>query len=101
MESTSPQVVVCLSLLGPGPDNLGSREGFFLKDPWLVLGDFHSDVSNQNMFVYEFRTSHMNFIKNEHLKLYETCKYTQGRSEANLSNVTDVLRCLTSKYHES
>ena len=55
-----------------GLDNVGPKDGSFLKDPWFVLGDFFLDVSKTKMFVYKFRTSHINFIKNKHIKLYET-----------------------------
>ena len=62
-------------------DNLGNQLGSFLKDPWMVLGDIFPDVSNKNMLVYDFRTSDLNFILNEHVKLYKTCieifKFTQ------------------------
>ena len=52
--------------------SFGNKEGSFLKDPWLVLGEFYLDVSNLNMLVYEFRTSHINIIKNEQARLDKT-----------------------------
>ena len=42
------------------------------------------------MFVYYFRTYHMIFIKNKHVKLDETYIDIQGRFKTNLSNVVDV-----------
>ena len=66
-------------------------------EPWLVLGDVCRYFSNPNMIVYEFRTSHMDFIQNKHVKHDETCIDTQGHFKAHLSNVMDVLGRLTSK----
>ena len=43
----------------------------------------------------------MNFIQNEHIKLDETCIYTQGYYKANLSNVMDVLGSLNFKLHDT
>ena len=43
----------------------------------------------------------MNILKNEHVKLDETCLHTQGHFKATLSNVMDVLECLTPKLHET
>ena len=80
---------------------LVTLEESFLKDRWMVLGDVFLEFSNPNMFLYEFRTYHINFIQNKHVKLDETCIETQGRFKANLSNVMDVLGCLTSKLHET
>ena len=65
--------------------------GSFLKEPLMVLGDVFSDDSKPSMFVYDFRTSHMNFIQNEHVKLDKTCIDTQGHFKANLLNVIKVL----------
>ena len=62
----------------------------FLKDPLLVLEVFFLDISNLNTSFYKFRTSHINFIQNKHVKLDETYQGTQGHFEANLSNVMDV-----------
>ena len=56
----------------------------------MVLGDVCPDVSNPNMIVYEFITSHMNFTQNKHVKLDETCLDTQGRFKETLANVMDV-----------
>lgn len=42
----------------------------------------------------------MNLIQTEHVKLDETCQDPQGHFKENLSNVMDVLGCLTSKLHE-
>ena len=53
------------------------------------------------MFVYDFRTYHMSFIQNEHVKLDNTYIDTQGRFKANLSNIMDVLGRLTYKLHET
>ena len=75
---------------GAAWDSLDIEFGSFLKDPWMVLGVVCPDVSNPNMLVYEFRTTHMNFIQNKHVKLEETYIDTQGRFKANLSNVMDV-----------
>ena len=66
----------------------------------MVRGDVWHNSSNPNMFVYDFRTSHINFIQNEHVKLNETYKNTQGRFKANLSNVMDVFGRLNS-LHET
>ena len=43
----------------------------------------------------------MNFVKNEHVKLDETCLDRHGHSEATLSNIMDVLESLTSKLEET
>ena len=67
----------------------------------MVLGDVFQDVSNPNILVYDFSTSHMNFIQNEHVKLNETGIDTQGRFKRKLSNVIDVLGRLTSKLQET
>ena len=67
----------------------------------MVLGDVFPDVSKLNMFLYEFRISHMNFNQNEHVKLDKTCLDTQGNFNAHLSNVMDVLECLTSELHKT
>ena len=68
-----------------------------LDGPWGCFLDF----SNPNMFVYEFITSHINFIQNEHIKLYKRCLDKRGRYKANTSNIMDVLGSLTSKLHET
>ena len=52
--------------------SFGNQDGSFIKDPWLILRDLHLDVSNSNMIVHDFRTSHINFIQNEYIKLDET-----------------------------
>ena len=65
--------------------------GSFLKDSWLFIGNIYLDVSNPNMTVYDFKTSHMNFIKNENIKLDKTCVETQGHFKATCSNIMDVL----------
>ena len=80
---------------------MGTNFGSFLKDPLMVLGDIWLDVFNQNMIEYNFRTYHMNFNQNKHVKLDEIYIDTQGRLKANLSNVMDVLGSLTSKLHET
>ena len=67
----------------------------------MVLGDVFPKVSNPNMPRHEFRTSHMNFIKNKQVKLDETFVETEGSFKAELSNVMDVLGRLTSKLQES
>ena len=67
----------------------------------MVLGDVCQDVSNPNIFAYEFGTYHVNFIQKKHIKLDETCQDTQGRFKANLSNIMDVFERLTSKLHET
>ena len=59
------------------------------------------EVSNPNMFYYEFRTYHKSFIQKEHVKLDETYIDSQGHFKANLSNVMGVLGRLTSKIHET
>ena len=71
--------------------------GFFLKDPRMVLGGTFPDVSNPNITLYEFWTTHMKFIKNRHVKLDETRLDTQGHFKAHLSNVMDVLGCFIYK----
>ena len=50
----------------------------------MVLRDFSLDVSNTDMFLYEFKNSHINFIKKEHVKLDETCQDTQGHQGKHL-----------------
>ena len=77
---------------------MGTNIGFFLKDPWMVLGDVCLDFSNPNMFVHEYITSHMNLIQ-KRVILEETCIDRQGRFKEKLSNVIDVLGRLTSKLH--
>ena len=67
----------------------------------MVLGDVCSDISNPNMTVYKFITSHMNFIQNEDVKLNEICLHTQGCFKLTLSNVMDILGRLTYKLHET
>ena len=57
----------------------------------MVFLDVFPDVSNPNMFVYNFRTSYINFIQDKHVKLDETCQDTEGRLKANLLNVMDIL----------
>ena len=57
----------------------------------MVLGDVCLSVSKLNMIFYNFRTSYMNLIKKEHVKLNETCINSEGRFKANLLNVMDVL----------
>ena len=86
---------------GTALGSFGHQHRSFLKDPWIVLGDVFPEVSNSKMLVYEFRTYHMNFIQNEHVKLNKTCIDTQGRFKANLLNVMDVLGRLTFKFHET
>ena len=81
-------------------DSFSQQFGSFLKDPWRVLGDVFLDISNPKMILFDFITSHMNFIQNEHVKLDKTCIDTQGCFKANLSNVMDILGRLTSKLHE-
>ena len=98
--STSLPAVDCFSCLGLSKISFNSREGSFLKDPRLVLGDFCPDVSNSNIFIYEFRTSHINFIQ-KNIKLNETCQDKQGRYKATLLNVIDILGPVTSKLHET
>ena len=56
----------------------------------MVLGEVFLDVSNPKMIVYEFRTYHMNFTQNKHVKLNKTCLDPQGRFKVTLSNVMDV-----------
>ena len=53
------------------------------------------------MFVYEFRTYHINFIQNEHVKLDETYINIQGHFKENLLTVKDFLGRLTSKIHKT
>ena len=81
--------------------SFGHQHRSFLKEPCLVLGDVFPDVFNPNMIVYDFNTSQMNFIRNEHVKLDETCLDTQGNFKAHLSNIMYVLGRLTSKLHET
>ena len=68
----------------------------FLKDPWIVLGDVLTDLSNPKNILQNFITPHMNLIQNEHIKLDETFLDTEGHFKATLSNVMDVLGRLTS-----
>ena len=74
-------------------DSLRHHEGSLMKDSWMVLGDVFPEVSNPNMLVYNFTTSHMKFIPNKHVKLDITRIDTQSHFKANLSNVMDVLGC--------
>ena len=83
-----------VSLFGAVLVSLCSRKGSFIKDPWLVVVEFQKEICNLNMFVYYFRTSHMIFTKNEHVKLNETCKHTKGCFMANLEHL-DLLGRLT------
>ena len=53
----------------------------------MVLGDVFPDVSNPNMLIYNFRTSHMNFIQNERVKLNKTCLVHKVISIANVMDV--------------
>ena len=67
----------------------------------MVLGDIIPYVSDPKIISYDFRSSHVNLIKNEHVKLNETRLDTQGCLKENLSNVMDVLGRLTSQLHEA
>ena len=67
----------------------------------MVLRENFPDVSKLNMIIYKFITSHINFTKNEHVKLDETQLDAQGQFEAYLSNALDVLGRLTSKVNEN
>ena len=67
----------------------------------MVLGDVFPDFYSPNILVYEFRTSHMIFNQNEHVKINETSVDTEGHFKANLFNVMDALGRLTSKHHET
>lgn len=42
------------------------------------------------MIVYKFRTTDINLIQKEYVKLDETCQDTQVNLNANLSNVMDI-----------
>ena len=79
--------------------SLGTNFGYFLRDSCMVLGDVFPDISNLNMLIYEFRTSHKNFTQNKYVELDEKFLDTRGHFKANFSNVMDVLGCLTSKLH--
>ena len=54
-------------------DSFSQQLGPFLKDPWMVLVDNFPGIFQPNTIVYDFKTSHINFIWNEHVKLNETC----------------------------
>ena len=69
-----------LPSVGTALGSFGHQHGSFLKDPWMVLGDIFLEVSNPNMFLYEFKTSHINFIQNEQIILEETCYDIRGIS---------------------
>ena len=86
---------------GAAWDNLDIEFWSFLKDPLMVHGDNFQEFSNPNTIFYEFNTSHIIFILNEHIKLNETSLGTQGHFKVHLSNIMDVLGCLTSKLHET
>ena len=86
---------------GSAWDSLDSMFGCFLKDPWLVLWNVFPEFSNANTTVYKFITYHMNFVKNEHVKLNETCLDTQGRFKPHFLNIMDILGLLTSKLNET
>ena len=81
-------------------DSRGTTFGSFLNDPQMVLGDVIPDILNPNMILHYFRTTHMNFTQNEHVKLDETCLDTQGHFKATLLNIMDVLGCFTSKLQK-
>ena len=76
---------------GAAWDSLDIEFGSFLKDSWMFLGDSFLDVSNQNMIVYEFNTSRINFFQNKHVKLDETRLGTLGHFMAYFSIVMDIL----------
>ena len=61
----------------------------------------YRDISTANMFIYDFRTYHMSFIQNEHVKLDKIYIDTEGHFKENLSNVMDVLKRFTSKLYET
>ena len=67
----------------------------------MVLGDNFPDVSNPNTTLFNFNTSHINFIQNKYVKLDETRLDVQGRLKAYLSKALDVLGRSTSKLHEN
>ena len=68
---------------------------------WLgFLGQFSPDISTLIILVNNFRIYHINFIQNKQVKLDRICIDTQCRFKANLSNVMEILECLTSKHHE-
>ncbi len=77
------------------------QHGSILKDPWLVLGGVLPDVSNPNIILYDFINSHLYLIKNEYVKLDETCPDTQCHFKVYLLNVVDVMKCLTSTLQET
>ena len=54
-----------------------------------------------NMLIYDFRTSNINFIQNEQVKLDETYLDTHGSFKANILNVMDVVGRFASKSHNT
>ena len=56
----------------------------------MVFGDVLPDVSNPKIILYDFRTFHINFKQNKHIKLDKTYQDKQDPFKANLSNVMDV-----------
>ena len=64
---TGPRVVDCLSHLGLY---------------WTILDNNLGPSSRIiNIIIYDFRTYHMNFIQNKHVKHKEICVDTQGRAQ--------------------
>ena len=63
---------------------LSSKLGSSFKASYEYYLESYPDISHQNMFAYNFRTYYMSFVKNEHIKLDETCIDTQGHFKANL-----------------
>ena len=86
------------SVGGTALDSVGHKHGSFLKDPWLVLGDSLPDVSNKNIIIYEFRTSHMSFMPKQTRKSWwNRTRHTRSFQ----GNTFEHHGRLTSKLHET
>ena len=72
-----------------------SREPF-----WSLVGSFPV-FKTLNYVFYVLGTPHINFNKNEHVKLTQTFQDTQVLSKAYLPNVMDVIGHLTSKINQT
>ena len=78
---------------------LSSNLGFCFRDSCESYSESYPDVSNKNIFAYEFRKYHMSFVQNKHIKLEEIWIDTQDRVKEKLSNVMDVLPLNVSKHN--
>ena len=75
--------------------------GSYLRAPYGSYVESYVDVSTPNMCVYLFRTYHMSFIQNKHVKHDETYIVTQRCFKTSLSNDVNIFGRLTSKLNET